>query len=94
MRRALAVIAVLLVVSSQAFAWSDAGHKIIASIAFSRLTLPERETVVSILMAHPRYKVDFLDSMPADVSSDDSPRYEMAVSAGRSMARHCSWFQG
>ena len=37
LRRILAAWTIVLV-SSQALAWSDAGHKIIASIAFARLT--------------------------------------------------------
>ena len=71
MRRALFAATVFVVVSSQALAWSDAGHKIVASIAFARLTPKEREKVVEILREHPRFKADFLDELPADVADSD-----------------------
>src|SRR5262245_16910186 len=64
MRRLLAAVTILLVVSSQALAWSDAGHKIVASIAYSRLTPAERENVVTILSNHPRFQVDFVEARP------------------------------
>src|SRR5262245_58446176 len=71
MHRALFAVTVLTLFSPQAMAWSDAGHKIIASIAFNRLTPEEREKVVAILREHPRFKADFTDKMPADLADDD-----------------------
>ncbi len=38
MRRALFAGTILFLLTPQALAWSDAGHKIIASIAFERRT--------------------------------------------------------
>jgi len=76
MRRAICVVTVFLVASSQAFAWSDAGHKIIASIAFSKLNPAERKKVVRILVDHPRFKSDFLDQIPDDVYQDEAQRSE------------------
>jgi hypothetical protein len=64
MHRSLAAVTILLVLASQALAWSDAGHKIVASIALSGLTPAEREKVVTILSKHPRFQVDFVDARP------------------------------
>src|SRR5258708_38290313 len=76
MRRAFFAAAILLLVSSQGFAWSDAAHKIVASIAFSRLTPAERKKVVRILLEHPRFKTDFLDQIPDDIYEDEVQRSE------------------
>lgn len=74
MRRILAAWTIVLVVSSQALAWSDAGHKIIASIAFARLTEAEHGNVIEILQAHPRFKQDFLDQ-PDDIEAGESTEW-------------------
>jgi S1/P1 Nuclease len=68
MRRIFCVLTIVLVASSQAFAWSDAGHKIIASIAFSRLTEDERTTVVGMLTDHPRFSEDFYRKLTTDIA--------------------------
>jgi len=70
MRRPFLAATILFLLTSQALAWSDAGHKIVASIAFARLTPKEREKVVESLREHPRVKQDFLDVMPADVPDE------------------------
>jgi len=75
MRRSFTVIAVLFALSSQAFAWSDAGHKIVASIAFARLSPAEREKVVAILKEHPRFKQDFLDEIPSELGDSDKSEW-------------------
>jgi hypothetical protein len=71
MRRTFIAVSIVLVLAQQALAWSDAGHKIIASIAFSRLTAGEREAIVTILREHPRFKSDFIDEIPASVSDTE-----------------------
>lgn len=53
-----------------AFAWHDAGHRAIASIAFDAMTADEQRRVVSILKAHPRYTEDFNGHMPELVAHD------------------------
>jgi hypothetical protein len=53
MRHVLVAATVLFVLSSEALAWSDAGHKIISSVAFLRLTEAERDKVSEILREHP-----------------------------------------
>ena len=49
MRCAAIATALIFTVSSQVLAWSEAGHKIVASIAFGRLTPDVRNKVVAIL---------------------------------------------
>jgi hypothetical protein len=71
MRCLFAAATIVIVISSQALAWSAAGHKFVASIAFSRLTPAEREKVIQILREHPRFQQDFLDKLPADADESD-----------------------
>jgi len=53
---------------ASALAWADAGHKIIASIAFRQLTPAEREKIVAILKAHPRFAEDYAANLPAELT--------------------------
>src|SRR4051812_20988739 len=61
MQRLIAIAALLVVaaIATVAQAWSEAGHKIIASIAFRQLTPDEQAKIVAILKMHPRYHADF-----------------------------------
>jgi S1/P1 Nuclease len=52
---------------SPALAWNATGHKIIASIAFRRLSRNEQVKVVAILKRHPRFTEDFAEQMPEEV---------------------------
>jgi hypothetical protein len=76
MRRVLAVWLVGLFVqmlSAQAlYAWSDKGHKMVASIALRQLDQTEREKIHAILKHHPRWQQEFADRMPEDVRTGDS----------------------
>lgn len=47
-----------------AHAWSEAGHRIISSIAFRQLTPAEQEKIVAVLKQHPRFEQDFKAKMP------------------------------
>lgn len=68
--RRLAWLAMALVLApSQAPAWSDAGHKIVASIAFARLSSNERAKIVASLKSHPRFLTDFTERMPSEIAS-------------------------
>ena len=51
-------------VASPAAAWHDAGHRLTAEIAFDLLDANQQERVTAILRAHPRYRQDFVASMP------------------------------
>jgi hypothetical protein len=68
MRRLLALC--LLLIPSPALAWSEAGHKIIASIAFRRLTPREQQAFVDLLKQHPRYVEDFEQKIPEDLEPE------------------------
>jgi hypothetical protein len=56
---AITVLVVVAAISTVAQAWSEAGHRIIASIAFRQLTADEQGKIVAMLKAHPRYHADF-----------------------------------
>lgn len=70
MRRLFLAPFLVVSLSLPAFAWSDAGHKIVASIAFSRLTQDERAKVVAILREHPRFEKDF--AVPVDLTEENA----------------------
>jgi hypothetical protein len=53
-------------------AWSDKGHKMVASIALRQLNLAEREKILAILKHHPRWKEEFADRMPEEVRTGDA----------------------
>ena len=69
MRAICCLLTFLMLCQPQAFAWSDAGHKIVASIAFRRLTSEEQAKVIEILRNHPRFATDFTMRMPNGISS-------------------------
>jgi hypothetical protein len=70
MRRLALAATLLVVLSSQVLAWSDAGHKIVASIAFRQLTPNGQAKVVELLRNHPRFADDFAGQMPADTPDE------------------------
>src|SRR6516162_7859219 len=62
--------AFLLATTVQAFAWSEAGHKITGSIAFRQLTPDQQAKIVAILKNHPRWDEDFKSKMPAELTTE------------------------
>ncbi len=74
MRRVMVGLLICLVLNSQitpASAWSDAGHRVVALIAWAQLNEEVRQRVFEILQAHPRFEDDFEDEMPDDVPDDE-----------------------
>jgi hypothetical protein len=55
MMKQIAAGILLLVVSTSAFAWNNAGHKVIALIAYQRLTPAAQRQVDALLAKHPGY---------------------------------------
>lgn len=60
--------------SSPAAAWTDAGHKIIAAIAWRQLRPEQRTDVLRVLSHHPRYDEDFLAQRPESLTDVDDRR--------------------
>ncbi len=60
----------LALLSAPAQAWNDAGHMLIALIAYDELTPVARQEFARVLRAHPRYQEDFLALMPRAVRQD------------------------
>lgn len=61
-KRMLVVAAVMVASASEArmaLAWSESGHHLICLLAFAELKPAEREELLGILQAHPRYAEDF-----------------------------------
>jgi hypothetical protein len=76
MRKSLIVMVLILFCASQALAWHDGGHKLVAAIAFKRLTPDERKKVLEILKHHPRFDPDFDDQMPGSVAAGSDERQQ------------------
>ncbi len=70
LRRPLVFLLLVLLPTAPASAWYDAGHKVIASIAFRRLSEVERARVVELLRAHPRFTEDFERKLPEDAQNE------------------------
>src|SRR5580658_1347779 len=58
--------AATLALSSPAFAWNATGHRIVAAIAYDRLTPEARSRVDALIRHHPDYETMFLRDAPSD----------------------------
>src|SRR5262245_52615749 len=67
-RRIISVtlVATSLMLAVPAWAWSEAGHRIIAVIAFEQMKPETRISVLKILEKHPRFQDDF--DLPDDLA--------------------------
>lgn len=70
-RVCLVMFVVLIVLASPAFAWNDAGHMLIARIAWLRMSPDERAKVSDVLKRHPHYESYLTDKCPADVAREE-----------------------
>jgi len=61
--------------ASLGFGWGDAGHKIVASIAYRRLPTDVRDRLIATLEGHPRFAEDFERRMPEGLSDADRPEW-------------------
>jgi hypothetical protein len=62
------LVSFLLAWTHPASGWGVGGHKIIALIAFDRMTEEARGKVIAILESHPRFQEDFARDMPGAVT--------------------------
>ena len=58
-------LAVPLACSASALAWNGPGHETVALIAWDQLTPPQRQALVDVLKAHPRYEKDLMQNLAA-----------------------------
>ncbi len=61
--------------TSRVQAWSEAGHRIIGSIAFRQLTPTQQTKIVSILKQHPRFAEDFQAKMPDNLEEREQNEF-------------------
>lgn len=66
-RFAVALVAIL--AANSAFAWNALGHKVVAEIAWQRLSPEQRTEIVRTLRRHPRFDEDFAKRI--DETGDD-----------------------
>ncbi|MFM9960555.1 MAG: S1/P1 nuclease [Planctomycetaceae bacterium] len=59
----------LIALSGPARAWNDAGHMVVARIAWLRLTQPEREAVFTRLKAHPHFETALIANPPDNLTA-------------------------
>jgi hypothetical protein len=57
--------AFLLIPACPTLAWVDAGHKIVAMIAWEELTPAAKAAIIQTLKAHPQFEKDLLNERPA-----------------------------
>lgn len=66
------VVATCLIVASEpARAWNDAGHMLIARIAWLRMTPADRAKVSDVLKQHPHYESYLIAKCPDDIPRDE-----------------------
>ncbi|HEV8061372.1 MAG TPA: S1/P1 nuclease [Gemmataceae bacterium] len=70
MKRLLAT-ALLLLRTSQAFAWNEKGHLVICRLAWRQLTDEQRAQVTAILKKHPHYEEYLTKGKPDGFSTDE-----------------------
>lgn len=68
---AFSFVAAILIASESARAWNDAGHMLVARIAWLRMTPAERSKVTDLLKKHPHYESYLIAKCPDDVSRDE-----------------------
>lgn len=67
------ILTFFLLSSSPIWAWNDTGHRLVALVAWDRLSVSGQERIVTHLRAHPRFAEDF--RMPEEVArADESSR--------------------
>ena len=69
----LAAWTATLYVASPALAWNATGHRIIAAIAYERLTPRTRARVDELIRQHPDYATILTRNAPADPTQRDKP---------------------
>lgn len=75
-RPLLVAFLLVLLAPLTAHAWSDAGHRIIAAIAWRQLSPRQRAIILDTLSHHPRYAEDFRRHLPDKLTDvDDHPEW-------------------
>lgn len=69
MRSVFLSILALCFFASPVTAWNEAGHQLTAEIAFDLLSEAQQQQVTTILRAHPRFREDFVERMPRQISN-------------------------
>jgi hypothetical protein len=77
--RSLAAVLLTVVFAHGAFGWGNAGHKIIASIAFRQLTPDQQKKIVKMLQAHERFQEDFASRKPDGVEESEWTVQQAAI---------------
>jgi hypothetical protein len=68
-------------VAVPALAWNDAGHRIIAMVAYRQLEEDTRTAVLELLRKHERFDEDFTNRMPKAISSADQEQKDRWIFA-------------
>lgn len=64
----VAVMVAVSLAASPSWAWNDAGHMVVARIAWLRLTESQREAVFARMKAHPHFETSLISNRPAHAS--------------------------
>ena len=70
------IVAFAILAASNAFAWNNLGHKVVAEIAWQQLTPAQRQSIVDTLRRHPRFDADFVAKMEDDVQGSSKEKQD------------------
>jgi hypothetical protein len=62
------VFCLLLLLPVKGYAWDALGHRLTAYLAYDQMSTAEQAHWSTVLRAHPRFRQDFIDAMPADIA--------------------------
>ena len=77
----LALVSTVLLPARRSFGWIDAGHKVVALVAWEDLTPKTRAAVSTLLKAHPQFERDLLRDAPKDAGGEALDRHVFANAA-------------
>src|SRR5690242_15257823 len=67
----LAAVLAVVLVTRDASAWNQLGHKLVAEIAWRQLEPKQRQSIVDTIRRHPSFDRDFVAKMDDDVAKGD-----------------------
>ena len=77
----LGMVLSVVLAATPVLAWTDAGHKIVASIAFRQLTPEQQRKLSELLEYHPRFANDFTGKMPVEVDDEEVSEWRLQQAA-------------
>src|SRR5688572_25357309 len=71
MRKTFCSLLALTLVPLAVEAWNDAGHRVVAELAWRKLSRNERKAASDLLQQHPHYEVFLASNVPKEVDTNE-----------------------